>query len=78
MHAVRLCVYVYELYAVCSCCAGEADGLRLPGRTPASRQQLGTAAQMNMINARIVKERGNEDDHEILLNFKVSGLKFKV
>ena len=72
-----LCVCVYELHAVracvCACCAGEADGLRLPGRTtpgrtPASRQQLGTAAQMSMINVRIVMGRTNKD--ETLLNFK--------
>ena len=62
------CMQCVCVRVCCACCAGEADGLRLPGRTPASRQQLGTAAQMSMINVRIVMGRRNED--ETLLNFK--------
>ena len=37
-----VCVSVFAVFvysAVCACCAGEADGLRLPGRTPARQRQ---------------------------------------
>ena len=37
---VRVSVFaVFVYYAVRACCAGEADGLRLPGRTPARQLQ---------------------------------------
>ena len=46
--SVYFCVYVFAvivyygmdcMQCVCACCAGQADGLRLPGRTPARQRQ---------------------------------------